>query len=129
MFGSVLLFFSCFSNKLYSDMPNRYGDEGIVIPASKSCKIGINNEVIFNALVLVQGALGTGFGVFIINGYGTGADARYRVSNLNTSGNTTDITCTIGDGTYFLVKNNATIPVIMVIEEFFKKAEITYSIV
>lgn len=108
-------------------MPNRYGDEGIVIPASKSCKININNRAIFNALILVQGALGSGFGIFIINGYGTGA--RYRVSNLNTSGNTTDITCTIGDGTYFLVKNNATIPVIMVIEEFFKKAEITYSIV
>lgn len=110
-------------------MPNRYGDEGIVIPASKSCKININNGAIFNALVLVQGALGVGFGVFIINGYGTGTDVRYRVSNLNTSGNTTDITCTIGDGTYFLVKNNATTSVIMVIEEFFKKAAITYSIV
>ena len=110
-------------------MPNRYDDEGIVIPASKSCKISINNRAIFNALVLVQGALGAGFGVFIINGYGTGTDVRYRVSNLNTSGNTTDITCTIGDGTYFLVKNNVTTPVIMVIEEFFKKATITYSIV
>ena len=41
-------------NALNSDMPNRYGDEGIVIPASKSCKININNRAIFNALILVK---------------------------------------------------------------------------
>ena len=111
-------------------MPNRYGGNGITIPAGKSCKITPKNVEIFNALVLVQGLLGAGFGIYIINGYGLqGTSARYRVSDINTSGARTDITCTVGNGPYFMVKNSSTTSVTMVIEEFFKKNSITYSIV
>ena len=115
--------------QLNSDMPNRYGGNGITIPVGKSCKIMLRNEEIFNALVLIQGRLGTGFGIYIINGYGLGTSARYRISNINMTGLGTDITCTVGDGTYFMVKNSSTTSVTMVIEEFFKKNSITYSIV
>ena len=115
--------------QLNSDMPNRYGGNGITIPVGKSCKIMLRNEEIFNALVLIQGRLGTGFGIYIINGYGSGTSARYRISNINMTGLGTDITCTVGDGTYFMVKNSSTTSVTMVIEEFFKKNSITYSIV
>ena len=115
--------------QLNSDMPNRYGGNGITIPVGKSCKIMLRNEEIFNALVLIQGRLGIGFGIYIINGYGSGTSARYHISNINMTGLGTDITCTVGNGTYFMVKNSSTTSVTMVIEEFFKKNSITYSIV
>lgn len=116
---------------LKSDIPTRYGGTGLLIPASKSCKIYTAMAgKLFNALIFVQGTTSAGFGTFIISGYGSdGGTGRYHALNLNTSDTSSKITCTVGDGTYFIVKNNTDSPVKLVIEEFFNQGEITCSII
>ena len=114
-----------------NDVPTRYGGTGIIIPVNKSCKIYTAMAgKLFNALVFVQGTTSVGFGTFIISGYGGdgGAD-RYHVLNLNTSDTSSKITCTVGDGTYFIVKNDTNSSVQLLIEEFFNQGEITCSII
>ena len=114
-----------------NDVPTRYGGTGIIIPVNKSCKIYTAMAgKIFNALVFVQGTTSVGFGTFIISGYGgDGGAGRYHVLNLNTSDTSSKITCTVGDGTYFIVKNDTNSSVQLLIEEFFNQGEITCSII
>ena len=114
-----------------NDVPTRYGGTGIIIPVNKSCKIYTAMAgKIFNALVFVQGTTSVGFGTFIISGYGSdGGAGRYHVLNLNTSDTSSKITCTVGDGTYFIVKNDTNSSVQLLIEEFFNQGEITCSII
>lgn len=113
-----------------NDIPARYGNTGIVIPAGKSCKISAAMDAVFTALVCVQGKSGNGSGTFIISGYGLdGGTSRYRVQDLNTSAALSRITCVVGDGTFFTVNNGTGVSVYLVIEEFFNQGEITCSII
>ena len=108
------------------DIPTRYGGTGIEIPAGKSCKISVITNGIFAALLFVQGTTGSGFGTFMIQGYGVdGGTSRYHVNSLNTSGTQSGITCTVGDGAYFMVKNDTSNKVKMVFEEFFNYSAFT----
>ena len=112
------------------DIPTRYGGAGIEIPAGKSCKISVIKNGLFAALLFVQGSNGNGFGTFMIQGYGLdGGPTRYRVNSLNTSGTQSGITCTVGDGAYFMVKNGAYNNAYMVIEEFFNGSAFMHSII
>lgn len=111
------------------DIPTRYGGTGIIIPAGKSCKISASMTGVFTALVCVQGTTSVGFGSFIISGYGNeGGTSRYRVQDLNTSGISNKITCTV-DGTNFIVKNGTDGPAQLIIEEFFNQGRFTYSVI
>lgn len=117
-------------NATKDDIPARYGNTGIVIPAGKSCKISAAMDAVFTALVCVQGKSGNGSGTFIISGYGLdGGTSRYRVQDLNTSAALSRITCVVGDGTFFTVNNGTDVSVYLVIEEFFNQGEITCSII
>ena len=117
-------------NATKDDIPTRYGNTGIEIPAGKSCKISVTKDGLFAALLFVQGTTGNGFGTFMIQGYGVdGGPSRYRVNSLNTSGTTSGITCTVGDGAYFMVKNDTNNKVRMVFEEFFNDSNFTHSII
>ena len=112
------------------DIPTRYGGTGIEIPVGKSCKISITKDGLFAALLFVQGTTGSGFGTFMIQGYGVeGGPSRYRVNSLNTSGTQSGITCTVGDRAYFMVKNGTDNKVKMVLEEFFNDSTFTHSII
>ena len=113
-----------------NDIPTRYGGTGIEIPVGKSCKISVTKDGLFAALLFVQGTTGSGFGTFMIQGYGVeGGPSRYRVNSLNTSGTQSGITCTVGDGAYFMVKNGTDNKVKMVFEEFFNYSTFTHSII
>ena len=117
-------------NATKDDIPTRYGNTGIVIPAGKSCKISAAMDAVFIALVCVQGKTGNGFGTFIISGYGfDGGTSRYRVQDLNISAVLSRITCVVGDGTFFTVNNGTNVSVYLVIEEFFNQGTFTYSII
>lgn len=112
------------------DIPTRYGGTGIEIPIGKSCKISVTKDGLFAALLFVQGTTGSGFGTFMIQGYGVeGGPSRYRVNSLNTSGTQSGITCTVGNGAYFMVKNVTDNKVRMVFEEFFNDSTFTHSII
>ena len=64
---------------------------------------------------------------FFISGYGTeGGTNRYHVLKIESG---SKITCSAGNGTYFMVQNNQAASVFLVIVEFFKQVKITYSIV
>ena len=113
-----------------NDIPTRYGNTGIIIPAGKSCKISAAMDAVFTAIVCVQGKSGNGSGTFIISGYGfDGGTSRYRVHDLNTSETLSRITCVVGDGTFFTVNNGTNVSVQLVIEEFFNQGKFTCSIV
>lgn len=115
---------------LKNDIPARYGNTGIVIPAGKSCKISAAMDAVFTALVCVQGKSGNGSGTFIISGYGLdGGTSRYRVQDLNTSASLSRITCVVGDGTFFTVNNGTSVSVYLVIEEFFNQGTFTIQVV
>lgn len=87
----------------------------------------------FLTLIGCQGSAGNLFGTFLVSGYGEGGASRYHVSDLNSSGVRSDVTCTAGtDGTYsVLVKNNdaSNRPAKMVITEFFNKNSLTTQII
>ena len=116
---------------LKKNAPTRYGI--INIPAQKTCKIMFTSSEQFLTLIGCQGNAGNLFGTFLVSGYGEGGTSRYHVSDLNSSGVSSDITCTAGtNGTYsVLVKNNDTMnrSAEMVITEFFNKNSFTTQII